>query len=116
MRLSRLYLAWFSNDWYLVTEKWKGDNGPTTNHTKVGWVLLGPLSPQEIAVNLVFSFTHTLHEDRNLSKIDTFWINVFTCNITQSAKVILGFGVIRYIKPEEEYVMDKFVPKVRFDE
>ena len=47
--------------WNLVTRRVIGrDKGPTTIHTKVGWVLSGPAEQPEVTMNLTFTTTHVL--------------------------------------------------------
>ena len=47
--------------WSLVTGRViRGDNGPTAIHTKVGWVLSGPVDQPEVTTNLTFMTTHVL--------------------------------------------------------
>ena len=52
--------------WELVTGRVvRGEGGPTAIHTKVGWVLSGPMDCQDVTVNLTLASSHTL-------KVDTF--------------------------------------------
>ena len=50
--------------WSLVTGRiTEGDNRPTAIHTKVGWVLSGPVDQQGVMVNLSLASAHTLKVD-----------------------------------------------------
>ena len=50
--------------WSLVTGsvRW-GRNGPMAVHTKIGWILSGPVDQQEVSVNLTLAATHALRID-----------------------------------------------------
>ena len=41
----------------------RGDSGLTAIHTKVGWVLFGPVNQQEVTVNHSLVSAHTLKAD-----------------------------------------------------
>ena len=83
----------------------RGDSGPTAIYTKVRWVLSGPATQTEFAVNLTCASTHAL--------------KVEACH---SAKVALDDCLKRFwdleslgIVSEETFVHEKFVQKIRFD-
>ena len=50
--------------WSLITGRVRwGTNGPMAVHTKVGWILLGPVDRLEVSVNLTLTATHALRID-----------------------------------------------------
>ena len=94
--------------WNLVTGRLiRGDSGPSAIHTKLSWVLSGPVhyqAPSSTTVNL--TGTHLLkcqvsnHPDPDLleSKLERFWR-------------LESLGII----PNERSVYDDFQQRIRFD-
>ena len=94
--------------WNFVTGRpIRGDSGPTAIHTKLGWVLSGPVHyqvPSSTTVNL--TSTHVLkcqvsnHPDPDLleSKLERFWR-------------LESLGIV----PNESNVYDDFQQRIRFD-
>ena len=91
--------------WKLVTGRVsRGRNGPLALHSKVGWILSGPVDLPMTSVNLTVTSTHAL-------KIDA-------CSMDQTLDCQLGrfwdlesMGIAR----EETSVYDKFVQQISFD-
>ena len=47
--------------WSLVTRRVRrGRSGPMGVHTRIGWILSGPVDRQEVSVNLTLTATHAL--------------------------------------------------------
>jgi hypothetical protein len=91
--------------WSLVTGRvQRGRNGPMAVHTKVGWILPGPIDQQEVSVNLTLTATHALRIDthpveRNLDdQLRRFW-------------ELESLGIMK----DEPSEYDKFVKQISFD-
>ena len=91
--------------WSLVTGRVRrGRSGPMAIHTKVGWILSGPIDRQEVSVNLTLTATHALRIDthpveRNLDdQLRRFW-------------ELESLGIAK----DEPSVYDKFVQQISFD-
>ena len=95
------------SDWYwnLATGRViRGRSGPIAIHTKVGWVLSGPTTHQEVTVNLTLTSTHAL-------KIDTCPVEP---NLEDHLKRFWELESLGITK-DEASVYDKFVQRIRFD-
>lgn len=91
--------------WSLVTGKvTRSEFGPIAIHSKVGWILSGPVDQHEVSMNLCTSSIHNL-------KIDTY-----------QAETSLDRQLSRFwdldslgIDKDEPPVYNKFVQQIKFD-
>ena len=91
--------------WSLVTGRVRrGRNGPMAVHTKVGWILSGPVERQEISVNLTLAATHAL-------RIDTLPVEQNLDDQLRRFWELESLGIMK----EEPSVYDKFVQWISFD-
>ena len=73
--------------WSLVTHRVRqGRRGPMAVHTKIEWILSGPVDQQEVSVDLTLTTTHALRIDTHPVERD----------LDGPAETILGVGVTRY--------------------
>ena len=90
--------------WDLATGRIiRGEGGPTAIHTKVGWVLSGPVDQPEGTANLVVASTHTLKVDAYPEptlddRLRSFW-DLESLGITK----------------DETSVYEKFVQQIRYN-
>ena len=92
--------------WSLVTgQVIRGrEAGPIPIQTKIGWVLSGPATPLQTAVNLTLTSTYTL-------KIDTFALEP---NLEYHPKRFWELESLE-ISWDEASIYEKFVQQIRFD-
>ena len=88
------------SDVYFVSgEVIREDCGPTAIHTKVGWILLEPMKPLGVSVNLTLMSAHTYSEEPTLEgSLKQFW----------------DWDSLGIMK-EEDSLYDKFVQEITFD-
>ena len=67
----------------------RGDCGPTAIHTKVGWILSGPMKPLGVSVNLTLTSAHTL-------KVDLCHSEELRTHVRRELKAVLGLGITRH--------------------
>ena len=91
--------------WNLVTGRVRrGRSGPMAIHTKIGWILSGPVDQQEVSVNLTLTATHTL-------RIDTYPVEQ---NLDDQLKRFWELESLGITK-DEPSVYDKFVQQISFN-
>ena len=91
--------------WTLVTGRViRGKSGPIAIHTKVGWVLSGPINNHEVTVNLTLISTYAL-------KIDTCTLEPNLDDRLKQFWELESLGITK----NEASVYDKFVQQIRFD-
>ena len=95
--------------WTLVTRKvLRGTNGPMAIHSKVGWILSGPVDKQETTVSLMFNSTHALQIDDCPTCMDS------NQNMDSYLKKIWELESLGIMK-EEPSVYEKFTQQISFD-
>ena len=91
--------------WNLVTGRIiRGNSGPTAIHTKVGWVLSGPVDQQDVTVNLSLVSAHTL-------RIDTYSVETSLDSRLTQFWELESLGIMK----NETSVYEKFVQQIKFD-
>lgn len=81
-----------------------GRSGPTTIHTKVGWILSGPVDQQEVTVNLTLASTHNL-------KVDAYPTESSLDDRLKQFWELESLGIMK----DEVSVYEKFVQQIKFD-
>ena len=79
----------------------KGETGPTAIHSKVGWILSGPVDCQEVSMNLYLSSTYTL-------KIDAYQVEPRLDDCLSRFWDLESLGVMK----DEPSVYQKFVQQI----
>ena len=91
--------------WSLVTGRVRrGRSGPMAIHTRIGWILSGPVDRQEVSVNLTLAATHAL-------KIDTHPVEQNLDDQLRRFWELESLGIMK----DEPSVYDKFVQRISFD-
>lgn len=91
--------------WKLVTGRIiRGDDGPIAIHTRVGWVLSGPVNHMEVSINLVCAVTHSL-------KIDIVSTEPTLDDQLKRFWDLESLGIVK----EEASVYEKFIQRIRLD-
>lgn len=91
--------------WSLVTGRVRrGRSGPMAIHTKIGWILSGPVDRQEVSVSLTLTATHAL-------RIDTHPVE---WNLDDQLRRFWELETLGIMK-DEPSIYDKFVQQISFD-
>ena len=91
--------------WSLVTGRIvRGKSGPTAIHTKVGWILSGPVDQQEVTTNLSLTSTHTL-------RIDAYPVGSSLDDCLKQFWELESLGIME----GETSMYEKFVQRIKFD-